>query len=172
MLNRIGTQAAPVDAVGLLLDCHDRIRSFLALSRRLAEAAPGDPGIADAAARVARYFREALPLHARDEEESILPRLRGVDPEVDAALAEMEHEHETHGPPLAALVVACDAIAAEPGRLPEFAPELARAVTHLDDHFAAHLRREEAVVFPAMRRLLSPADDAAIVREIRARRGA
>jgi iron-sulfur cluster repair protein YtfE (RIC family) len=172
MLTRLGRAAAPEDAVGLLLDCHDRIRTFLSLARRVAEASSADRDVPEAAARVARYFREALPLHARDEEESILPRLNGADPEVDAALLRMEREHETHGPPLAALIAACDALAAGPSRLPELAPELSAATAALDAHFVVHLRREEDVIFPAMRRLLTPADDAEIVRELRARRGA
>src|SRR5512132_579542 len=108
MLTRLGAPAAPDDAVGLLLECHDRIRSFLALARRVAQAGPAErDGVAEAAARVRRYFAEALPLHARDEEESILPRLRGREPAVDAELAAMEREHREHGPPLAALVAAC-----------------------------------------------------------------
>ena len=173
MLTRLGATATPEDAVALLLECHDRIRSFLAMAGRIAAAGPGErDGVAEAAARVARYFRQALPLHARDEEDSILPRLRGADPEVDAALADMEREHGEHAAPLATLVAACESLAAEPSRLPELAPSLSRTVAELDAHFAGHLRREEAVIFPAMRRLLSPADDAAIVRELRARRGA
>ncbi|HEX9400550.1 MAG TPA: hemerythrin domain-containing protein [Anaeromyxobacter sp.] len=53
------------------------------------------------------YFTEALPLHARDEEESVLPRLHGRDSAVDAELAAMEREHREHGPPLEVLVRAC-----------------------------------------------------------------
>ncbi len=127
MLTRLGATATPEDAVALLLECHDRIRSFLAMAGRIAAAGPGErDGVAEAAARVARYFRQALPLHARDEEDSILPRLRGADPEVDAALADMEREHGEHEVPLAALVAACESLAAEPSRLPELAPSLSR----------------------------------------------
>ena len=171
MLTRLGAPATPEDAVALLLECHERIRSFLALAARVAGAGPAEPGVAEAAARVARYFSEALPLHARDEEESILPRLHGRERELDAALDAMEHEHREHGPALAALVTACRAVAGDPSQLPAVSPALARATADLDAQFVEHLRREEAVVFPAMRRLLAPSDDAAIVRELRARRG-
>ena len=170
MLTRLGAPTTPEDAVGLLLECHDRIRTFLAIARRIGAAPPDEQGLADAAARVARYFAEALPLHARDEEESILPRLRGRDARVDEALAAMEDEHRAHGPPLAALVAACRTVAEAPARLDEVRAALAAATEALEREFAEHLRREEGVVFPAMRRLLSPADDAAIVRELRARR--
>ena len=170
MLAQIGKSPAAGDAVDLLLDCHERIRAFLALARRVAEAGPSEPGLGEAAARVRRYFVEALPLHARDEEESIAPRLRGRDPVVDAELAAMVREHGEHERPLSALVAACEAIAGAPVLAPAVAGDLARAVVELERHFAGHLGREESIVFPAMRRLLDRADDAAIVREIRARR--
>lgn len=172
MLTRLGTPASPEDAVGLLLDCHDRIRTFVALARRIAAAGPDErAGVPEAAARVARYFAQALPLHARDEEESVLPRLRGRAPDVDAALAAMQREHREHEEPLGAVVAACEVLARDPARHAELAPGLARTADELDAHFARHLRREEEVVFPALRRLLTREDDAAIVRELRARRG-
>lgn len=173
MLTRLGAPATPDDAVALLLECHDRIRTFVALARRIAAARPDElAGVAEAAARVARYFTEALPLHARDEEESILPRLRGRAEDVDAALETMAREHREHEGPLDEVVAACGALARDPARLGELAPALARAAAALDAHFILHLRREEEIVFPAMRRLLTREDDAAIVRELRARRGA
>jgi iron-sulfur cluster repair protein YtfE (RIC family) len=172
VLTRLGAPAAPEDSAGLVLECHERIRFFLALARRVAGAGPRDPDVAEAAARVARYFREALPLHAQDEEESILPRLRGREEEVDLALGEMAREHAAHAAPLAALVGACDALARDPGRLGALSSELAAVAAGLEAHFATHLGREETVIVPAMRRLLSRDEDAAIVRELRARRGA
>ncbi len=172
MLTVLGKAPARGDAVDLLLECHDRIRSFLALARRVAEAGPAErDAIPEAATRVHRYFTQALPLHARDEEDSILPRLRGRDPEVDRALEDMAREHAEHEPPLARLTGACEALARAPDRHAALAPTIAAATGELEAHFAGHLRREEEVIFPAMRRLLDRAEDAAIVRELRARRG-
>ena len=172
MLTRLGAPAPAEDAVGLLLECHGRIRTFVAVARRIAAADPCErAGLADAAARVARYLREALPLHALDEEQSVLPRLQGRAAAVDEALAEMAREHRDHERPLAAVVAACDELAAHPDRLDVVAPALARAAAELDAHFVRHLKSEESVIFPAMRLLLSREDDAAIVRELRARRG-
>lgn len=172
MLTRLGKPTAPRDAVDLLLECHERIRTFLSLSRRLGTEAPGDEdAIRDAAERIRRYFTEALPLHARDEEESLLPRLRGLDPAVDHELEEMAREHGEHEPPLRALVAACEALAVAPRRQAELASRIAAAADELDRHFAAHLRREEEVIFPAVRRLLDAGADAGIVKELRARRG-
>jgi iron-sulfur cluster repair protein YtfE (RIC family) len=172
MLTRFGKPAAPADAVDLLLECHERIRAFLAMARRIGEARDaGRDEVREAARRVHRYFTQALPLHARDEEDSILPRLRGRDAEVDAALEAMAHEHALHEGPLAGLVGACDEVAGAPERHAALAPAILAATEELERHFAEHLRREEAVIFPAMRRLLDAPADAAIVREIRARRG-
>jgi len=96
---------------------------------------------------------------------------RGLDPTVDAELEAMAREHREHERPLGELVAACDEIARAPERLSDLAPVVSRAAAELDRHFVEHLGREEAFIFPAMRRLLERSADAAIVREIRARRG-
>ena len=172
MLTGLGKPAVPGDAVDLLLECHGRIHGFLALARRLGEArsAPAD-AVADAAFRVHRYFTVALPLHAQDEEGSIAPRLRGRDPAVDAELVSMIREHQEHEGPLSALVGACADVSRDPGRHGALAVVIERSAGELERHFAAHLAREEEVIFPAVRRLLDGAADAAIVKEIRLRRG-
>jgi iron-sulfur cluster repair protein YtfE (RIC family) len=173
MLTQLGKPAPAGDAVDLLLECHGRIRAFLALARRIGEVGAADQdAVAEASARVRRYFTEALPLHARDEEESILPRLRGMDRALDAELEVMAREHAEHERPLRALVEACEALARDPMRHALLAQEIAAASGELERHFTGHLRREEEVIFPAMRRLLDRASDSDIVREIRARRGA
>jgi hemerythrin-like domain-containing protein len=171
MLTVLGKPAHPAGAVDLLLECHDRIRSFLALARRIPGAVEDPALVAEAAERVRRYFVEALPLHAQDEEESILPRLAGLDPAVDAALATMAREHREHERPLGVLVAECELLSRDPGRLAERAAALARPARELDAHFDVHLRAEETVIFPAVRRVLDPAADLAVVREIRRRRG-
>ena len=171
MLTGPGKPAAPGDAVDLLLECHARIRDFLALARRLGEAGqPSPEAVADAAVRVHRYFTLALPLHARDEEESIAPRLRGREPALDAELDAMVREHVEHERPLGLLAAACAELARDPGRHAELAGVLTQATAELVRHFGEHLAREEDVILPAVRRLLDGATDAVIVKEIRLRR--
>ncbi len=171
MLVGLGKPAAASDAVDLLLECHQRIRAFLALAIRLGGARTADAGeVADAASRVHRYFAVALPLHAQDEEVSIAPRLRGLDPALDAELGTMVREHREHERPLGALVEACARLSGEPGRHGELAAAIQAASEDLARRFAEHLAREEQVVFPAVRRLLDRAADAAVVTEIRQRR--
>jgi iron-sulfur cluster repair protein YtfE (RIC family) len=173
MLTKIGKPPAAGDAVELLVECHERIRSFLALARRVADPQGADrEEVRQAAGRVSRYFTLALPLHAEDEEQSILPRLRGRDPALDAELEAMRREHAEHLRPLGELVRACDALALAPERQPELAGTIGTAAEELTRHFAEHLRREEEVIFPAIRRYVDPGADAEVVREIRARRGA
>jgi len=127
MLGKIGRSAAPADAVALLLECHGRIRAFLAMARRVGEAI-----------QVHRYFTLALPLHARDEEESSLPRLRDRDPLLDLQLDVMVREHQEHQRPLGQLTEACAEIGADPGRHRAQAGSVLQAATELDRHFFHH----------------------------------
>ena len=171
MLGKIGKPVTPADAVALLLECHGRIRFFLAMARRVGEATDESAEtVSDASVQVHRYFTLALPLHARDEEESILPRLRGRDQLVDAQLDAMVREHQEHHQPLGRLVEACAELGADPGRHALLASSVLHAATELERHFLDHLAREEAVIFPAVRRLLDGATDASVVKEIRLRR--
>ncbi len=172
MLTRLGSGPAPEDAVGMLLECHGRIREFVGMARRLAAARGEDAqAVRDAAGRVRRYFTDALPLHAQDEEESVLPRLRGREAGLDRELEAMAGEHRQHEEPLARLVEACGALERDPAQLANVGAALGAAAAELEAAFARHLDREESIIFPAVRRTLSPADDEALVREIRARRG-
>lgn len=159
------------DIVQLLLDCHGRIRHFVALARRLGEAdAPTAVEVRDSAFRVRRYFGEALPLHVEDEEESVLPRLQGREPSLDDALERMSAEHSEHAPMLAALLHTCRTLESAPERHADLRAALAATATALERLFTAHLEAEEAVVLPAIRDLLPAAEHDAMVHELRARR--
>jgi hemerythrin-like domain-containing protein len=171
MLTRLGSRPPVEDVVDLLLECHVRIRSFTELALRLASAERIPAGeVAEAARSVRRYFSEALPLHALDEEESVLPRLAGHDPDLDRALAAMRREHAEHGEVLSRVVALCAELEAEPGRLAERAGDLARAAAALREHFDRHLAPEEATIFPAIRRLVPEEERRRILEELRARR--
>ena len=141
------------------------------LARKIA-AADGRPEseISEAAGRVRQYFTESLGHHVADEEESILPRLRGRDAAVDAALESMEHEHRDHAEVVARLVAACAELEQRPGQLAELRGELDHVSARLIEDFAVHLDGEESIVLPAIRRLLSKEERAQIRAEMRARR--
>lgn len=143
--------------LALLLACHDNIRRFAGGIVTLEALPIDDPRIPDAAARIAHYLREGLPLHVRDEEDSILPRL----PARIGALARMVEQHSEHVPLLDTMLPRLDAAARGPARLTGGAALLAA--------FEAHLQLEEAEIFPFLDELPDPME---VVREIRARRAA
>lgn len=165
-----GPRAVPEALVDLLLECHARIRRFTALAHAAGTRTDATPQeIADACEQVRRYFSEALPLHVADEELSIEPRLRGLRPEVDGALAEMARQHTGHAPLLAGLLDACALLAQHPGDALARA-HVVEAASALDAAFSPHLALEERVILPAVGSLL-PADvQREIIAELRARR--
>ncbi len=167
----IGKKAAATDPVGRLLECHDKLRKFSATAVRLADSHDGTPDeIRDAAAGVARYFTQALPRHTADEDESLLPRLRGLDDALDRELTEMEREHRAHEGPIAELIGMCHALSEAPERLDEVRPELKRVAAQVDEDFGVHLAREENIIFPAVQRLLDDEAQNAIANEMSGRR--
>lgn len=171
MLHKLGRSADPDDLLGLLLACHRRIRAFSALAVTLATGADAPSRQREETCeRLIRYFSEALPLHARDEEESVAPRLRGRAPALDAALRRMADEHRAHEAPLDALLRGWAALRERPDdddlRLSLVDPSM-----NLRDSFEIHLREEETLVFPHLA-ALSPAERDESVRELRGRRSA
>jgi hemerythrin-like domain-containing protein len=156
--------------VELLLACHDRIRSFIGLARTLARDESSEPAqVVESCRRCERYFAEALPLHVADEEASILPRLAGKSPEVDAALATMASEHAEHARALEALLAALRELGKTPSSRAARS-RLGAAADPLGLAFDAHLALEERVLFPAISTLLEPTTRDEIVRELRLRR--
>lgn len=173
MLTTIGRRASRAGLIDLLLACHTRIRTFTDIASRIAAAseAPEDD-IADAAMRVHRYFAIALPLHVEDEERSLAPRLAELDPAVARELEVMATEHAEHAEPLARLLAMASELASTPSAQPRLAAPLAATAAELARLFEPHLRREEAVIFPAVQRLLGADSQAAILAELRQRRAA
>ena len=159
------------DLVAQLLDCHDRIRTFVALAKAAGERADlPDAERSEACTRVARYFREALPLHVADEEQSVWPRLRAHDAAVDRALTEMHEQHEQHAPKLQVLLAAAAQLEHRPSEV-ACQLALAQAADALTVDFAEHLQLEETIIFPAIRRVLSAELQAEIMAEQRKRSG-
>jgi iron-sulfur cluster repair protein YtfE (RIC family) len=173
MMQTIGRGPRQVnhDLVDLLLECHERIRAFGALARKLGEQSDfGSDDVVEASLGVVRYFTQALPLHVQDEEQSILPRLKGKQPAVDAALAQMQAQHASHQRPLERVVAICGDLARRATGAPELGAELHGLAQRLERELLEHLELEETVIFPAITLHLSADEQAAIVRELRARR--
>lgn len=153
---------APDEPVSLLLACHDRIRRATRGVLTLSEGSLGRAEYAALSASVVRYFEEALPHHRDDEEISVVPRLLGRSPDVDAALALMIDEHRAHEPILSGILRS----------LRDHEAPSKEAAQLLSSHFQSHLEAEERVIFPALDQLLQPEDRDRLLREMRARRRA
>jgi iron-sulfur cluster repair protein YtfE (RIC family) len=155
----MNTRRRTSDERGLLprlLECHARIREMLADGSTIGELASSPDEARARAERLGRYFTRGLPLHTRDEEESLLPRLAG--PELSAALDRMHSEHLQHEPLVSALVTACrNLVQAPPERSAALVAAVASAAEALAPGMAAHLEEEERTLFPGIARL----DDAA-----------
>ncbi|MFA9460147.1 hemerythrin domain-containing protein [Thiohalorhabdus methylotrophus] len=148
----------------LLRACHQRIERFADLAVRIAEHLPGDDPPAEpvrqSAGQVLRYFDQAAPLHHADEEEDLLPRLRGrlvaePDPDLSALLDGLKAEHaglENHWGTLRPLLD--DLREGEPV---EAARYRASAEAFRDAQLD-HLQRENAHLLPAAEATLREED--------------
>lgn len=166
-----GRRHRPDDVADLLLECHERIRRFLALAVRLGEG--GDvprADVAEAARSVRRYFAEAFPLHVADEERSVVPRLAGRSASLDEALAAMSVEHEAHVAALAELLTLCGRLAEAPELHATLAAPLRATAARLQVMLDAHLEVEERVIIPAIRELIDLVERKAMRDELRRRR--
>lgn len=164
--------------LGLLSDCHRRIEKFLDLLLRVTDEAGGGaltPPQREAMATALRYFEQAAPLHTRDEEESLFPRLRAsADSDAQAALsavAALEADHDAADVAHAAV----DALGRrwlEAGTLNAAeATQLRGLLQDLRESYRHHIAVEDTQVFPTAARALPPGEVAAVGREMALRRG-
>ena len=163
--------------LGLLSDCHRRIERFLEQLLRVTEAVRG--GVLDAEQREAlavalRYFQQAAPLHTRDEEESLFPRLRAVDSDdARAALAAvdaLEADHLEAGKAHAEIDTLGQRWLTE-GTLDAAATErMARRLRTLRELYRNHIAIEDSQIFPLAGKALEPSAITALGREMAARR--
>ena len=158
-IDEAGThQAAPQDAVALLLACHARIRRYCAAATAIAHAPQPDRASIET---TRTYFTEALPLHAEDEEALFLPRVQmrhPIPPEITAQHTQIQAllpRMAERWQQLLAGVVPTDLIGAT-----------AEWTTLLE----AHLALEEATIIPQAQALLTPAEHLRFVADMLARR--
>jgi hemerythrin-like domain-containing protein len=140
MLVQLGARTVPTHLADLFVECHHRIRTFLAIAQRL----PHATNRLEAAAQVHRYFTTAFPLHIADET-ALLSELVGVD----EALHRMDAEHRDHRPAVARMIELLELLLL--GRSVD--DELLESARHVTALLEPHLVAEETEVFPAIRRL-------------------
>lgn len=159
----------------MLLACHERVERMLGLLERLAthlDAQGCDDAARRAAQDVMRYFDLAGPAHHEDEERHVLPLLAaGPDAALQALAQRLRQDHQTMTGQWQA--VRADLAGAAEGRWPA-APDAARTARWraYATLYREHVRAEEALAFPAARARLDAAGQAAMGREMAARRGA
>ncbi len=162
------------DPLGMLEDCHRRIERFLQILCLVAEQASGRPLSEEESAAIAtalHYFQEGGLRHNADEEESVFPRLRAVDPESSQTnLARLEDDHR-HTQNLHQRVESLyrkwiDTFALSSGEQ----QALLSATAELQRIYREHIHMEESIIFPHAAQVLDKAAIAAIGSEFQARR--
>ncbi len=167
--------------LGLLSDCHRRIERFLMQLLRLVEAQRAtheetlSPDRRLALTAALRYFREAAPMHTRDEEESLFPRLRVANTDAahivmnEVAVLEADHQAADH---LHSAVEHLGNRWLTEGMLQE--ADFARMwdlLTELQGTYQRHIAMEENRLFPLAAQLLSEEEQREMGREMAKRRG-
>jgi len=153
-LRTVPTEASS-DAIGLLLECHERIRRFSRLAVRIATDPAPEKDVKDAAFAVHRYFHKALPLHIQDEDLSLRPMLTAAGTaQVAQALDRMHGEHGPIDAQVEALMPMWRRLMEDPAALDELRPAMTPLAQALEEAMLAHLAHEEEVIFPAARQFL------------------
>lgn len=147
----------------LMSDCHRRIEHFLdVLIRAVRERTDGfmDFSTREALEKALTYFTDAAPWHRRDEEDSLFPRLRGMNDDrlSDAfeQLDDLEQDHDIAD----GLHQEIDQMARQwldTGHLePTEAVSLLARLNILRQLYRRHIAIEEERVFPLAAECLSP----------------
>jgi pyridoxamine 5'-phosphate oxidase len=160
--------------IAVLKHCHDRIRKQIRTMQNLLTHLPkngADEPARRGAEAILQYFEKAAPNHHADEEEDLFPVLRATaQGEDEAALAEVlpkiMHEHELMAQAWAALEPQLQAIAAGTGA--ELSAENVAAIAAL---YAGHMEKEEQVIAPMAKRILSAEQMDTLGKAMEARRG-
>ena len=164
--------------LGLLSDCHRRIERFLNVLLTISRHAHGGQLSAEQqeSLEVAlKYFHDAAPLHTRDEEASLFPRMREKSNGENAAkLTMLEQLHADHGvasrqhkrvDQLANKWLKNGRLSSDEARL------LNNLLVNLSRTYVDHILIEEREIFPLAANLLNGAEMKAIAREMATRRG-
>ena len=159
------------DPIGMLKDCHRRIEQFLNILCVVAERVRGRPMTGEESAAVQAalaYFQVGGRRHNADEEQSLFPRMRAAGDAEDTG--ELEHEHRFAESLHSRAEELYAEWMAEGGLNADKQDQLAAATEGLRQLYAAHIEREETVVFPRAAQLLDAEAIAEMGREFRARR--
>jgi hemerythrin-like domain-containing protein len=167
------------DPLGMLHACHRRIEralDALALLARREQEATLEVEARETLRRVLHYFATGVPRHARDEEESLFPRLRDAverqKPEARHALDTLEEEHAVVDAVHRELETPSDDLL-RAGRFerPEGRARLSTLIASLRELYEEHIHMEDERIFPLAAEVLDAGGQEAIGTEIATRRG-
>jgi hemerythrin-like domain-containing protein len=172
MLNQIQKRSQEKqEAISWLLACHERIRHFTSLAKKLSLAFDVEPReVKEAAESVSRYFTVALPLHEQDEELSLLPRLLGKDAALDIALSQMKEEHRHVDEVIAQMLSPLQLLIQDPELVRETSSALQKTSCQLEELWHPHLLKEETIIFGAAQKYLDDAQKELLRLEMKGRR--
>jgi hemerythrin-like domain-containing protein len=162
------------DPIGVLKDCHRKIKRSLHVLWVIADRAAGRELAAEETA-VARSAIDCVrvngTLHTADEEQSLFPRLRAQTITGDSEELGLLEDNRCQADPLHALVETLYSTWISAGALrPENQLRLQSCTETLKRLFEQHIEIEEHIVFPRALQLLDGRTIAAIGEEFRARR--
>ncbi|NMM77772.1 hemerythrin domain-containing protein [Acidovorax sp. SRB_24] len=158
----------------MLEACHERVQRTLALLQRLVGYLHGqacDDSARQAAHDVLLYFDLAAPLHHEDEELHVFPPLLAHgDAAMAARVRQLQQDHARMDADWQAARTALQALAE--GKKTAFSAQDEAAFARFATAYAAHIRSEEDLVYPAARALLGADALQRMAQDMRQRRGA
>jgi hemerythrin-like domain-containing protein len=162
------------DPIGMLVDCHRRIESFLHILCVVVERAPNRPFTDEeiqAVQAALQYFRVGGQRHTADEEESLFPRLRAESAAgAPAELGGLENDHRHANDLHRAVEILYSTWIADGSLNPDDEARLRSETKQLKHLYEEHIQLEEQIVFPRAARILDSRTLAEIGREFHARR--
>jgi hemerythrin-like domain-containing protein len=180
MLTQIGAKPESDfnDPLGMLTDCHQRIRYFLSILITVCEEAAEKqltPEQRIVLEKALWYFREAGPRHTADEEESLFPRLRAKDvPRIHRAfekIAKLEADHRQAEADHDDVHVIGHRWLSDGSLSKEDLRQMKVLLTDLTRLYRRHLIMEESEIFALADGVLSRDEKNLVGREMAARRG-
>lgn len=163
--------------IEMMVDCHRRVEHFLDVMIQVEELYRGralDEPARDALSACRSYFSDAAPNHTADEEVSLFPRMKKVlplDHPVQAAIERLMADHKVAERLHTRIDQCFDHWQSCNGSLPTEQAERLRDDLHaICQHYAEHIRLEEAQVFPVAGGKLAPQQLKDIGKEMQVRR--
>jgi hemerythrin-like domain-containing protein len=83
------------DPIGLLRTCHEKMLAHCERLAALLDSESLDADAREAARGISRYFSQSAPLHQRDEEQDLFPRINRQSLKIAELVYTLKKEHDT-----------------------------------------------------------------------------